>query len=307
MTQLLYAFLAILFKTLSKNGIPILQILWMRSVFISIASIIAIKISKQGKFFGPKRIWPYLASRAVFGSIGMSIYFASLPFIAIGDAVALSRLTAVFSVFFVCILGWETLNSLMTIGAIICTAGGVIILHPPLLFGSGDHWSQRELIGYSFALSSAILVALAYLFTAKIGTTMSETAISFSSHTPTAIVMGICLCFSFPSSPAWIDKKNTLLFCVFLPSIFLGNIMMTRGIQLCAGIQAATLQSTGIVFSYVLSFLILGEKMTLFGFVGAPIVGLGVWIQAYGKMKVKQDEALIEPEVSEDGSENTEV
>lgn len=304
--QLLYAFLAILFRMLSNNGLPILQILCMRSVFVSAASFIGIKISRQDTFFGPKKFWSLLVFRSTLGSWGMAVYFASIPFIPIGDAAALSKLTPVFALLFVCMLRWEALNSLMAIGALVCTAGGVVVTHPPLLFGGDNHWNKETMIGYSFALGSAILLGSGFLATARMGTAVTEFSVAFSSHFPAAILMGICLCFSFPSPPIWLATRTSLLLFAFLPGIFWGNLMVTRGLQLCKGIQGTTLQTSGIVFSYILSFLILGEKITVFAVVGTSVVGIGIWIQAIGKTKAQQAKVCGELDASTNGDEETE-
>lgn len=286
--QVLYSFIAIIFKTLTDKGLPVLQILFIRSAFVVAAAFTTRMLTRKGSFFGPKKLWPFLALRATVGPVGMLCYFASLPRIDVGDAIALSRLTPIFAVLIAFVLRLENLNYIMGIGALVCALGGVIITHPPIVFGGdGNHWTKETTIGYGLALTAAAMAGGSFLTTAKIGTAVSELTIIFSNHTPSVIWMGICLCFSFPSPPIWLTKETSLLFAVFLPAIFCANVALTRGVQLCKGVQAACLQCTGIIFSYVLAQVILGEKITVFAIVGTVVVCGGIWTQSIGKARAQ--------------------
>lgn len=50
---------------------------------------------------------------------------------------------------------------------------------------------------------------LRYIWSSKIGTTVGDVSISIASHIPPTVLLGVCMCFSFPLPSVCVDAKNT--------------------------------------------------------------------------------------------------
>lgn len=291
--QLQYAILGYLFKKQVGDGIPEFQIMFARSVSNALFSLaVGFATIYKGRLLLPKSLWVLSGMQGIFGNLGMTTFYISFIFMVEGDAMALTKLSPIFAAVLGWLLGWDSLTPQIAFGVFICCAGGVIIEHPPFLFG-GSTWNSYQMIGCGIALSSALFMALLFMATGRVGSQADTITLMLWYHVAGIFMNIVPLAAKIPSGPVFtlslVNWGLLLLFCILsFTSVFLNF----RGIQLCNATLGTSLQTSAVVFAYMLGYYFLDEKITVFAVAGTAAIILGILVIAHGKERVRKAEVV---------------
>lgn len=301
-SMIFFAFVWLLTKMMSHTRLPMFQAVFARSSIGIIVTVISAKAFRITPILGNAGVWRLLAMRGISGSLGMVFVYTGIYKLPMGDSKALLLLSSMFVAFFSWLLGWEKLNLLVGFGAVACSYGAMVVSHPPFLFGGHQEWNGNRLEGIAVSLVGAVLASFAYLAMGKIGKSTSTTAITMWFHGCSVIISTIMLAIGYPEHPVIKMTMEEALLMVGLGfTALFAQIFLTRGYQLCNATKGAALQTSSVIYTYALGFLVLGEHITKFAILGTVLLGLGIVLVAEGKRRVKLQESLINQE-SEAGS-----
>ncbi|GMH43979.1 hypothetical protein BSKO_11913 [Bryopsis sp. KO-2023] len=291
-TIVIYSFIWVLTKEISKVNISVFQAVFCRSLFGLIATTIFCKLTKITPLYGNPKMMGWLFLRGVVGAIGMVFVYSAVFLLPVGDASALQLLTSIFVVFFAWVFGWEKGSVLAAIGAVICVCGGVLVSNPPFLHKGHKSWGSDRMMGIGVSLIGSLFAGLAYSLINRIGKSVNPMSMTMWFHTPSVFISAIPLLASFPIPPViFLSLKQGLLLFGMAFLGFIGQFMLTRSYQLCNATTGAALQTVSVVYSYLLAYLILSEKITYFAAGGTAVIGVGLVLVAEGKRRVKAAEA----------------
>lgn len=276
-----------LFKILVDEGIPQFQLLFFRSLSNTVLSLVTgLAIAHRRKLLLPKSIWLLSSMQGIFGNLGMIAFYISFTFMVEGDAMALIKLSPIFAFLLNCFLGWEPVTLQIASGVIICCVGGVIIEHPPFLFG-GSTWDSSQMIGCGIALFSALFLALLFIATGKVGSRANTITLVLWFHFTGIFINATPLIANISSEQVFTPTRwNLLLLLAFCILSFTSACLNFRGIQLCNATLGTSLQTSAVIFSYMLGYWFLGEKITMFAIAGTAAIFLGILVIAHGKERL---------------------
>lgn len=294
---------AVFIKYFEKVNVPLMEALIVRAVLGVIVCFAACKLAGINNLSVPRNLLGLVILRGSIAGVGAACVFLGFRMLPTGDAMALNKLACITTLLLTWIMGWESINWIMWVGAIGTGIGGVVVAHPPLLFG-GSEWTTNRLIGVSLALLSTIFFTLGGMSVGKIGTRMNTLVLGFWVQFGIFPVPMIFLSLSVPDVFVWpLSWAQIAHILAFAALILVGRIFELRSFQLCNGALGNTLGTIGIVFSYILGYFLLDEKVSIFAVVGSISIFLGVWVVAVGKNKCTAARASEEAEAKEDEGE----
>ena len=158
--------------------------------------------------------------------------------------------------------------------AIVTLVGFVLVTQPSFLFGYQDdenylHFSYR-IIGSLLALTASITVALAIVIVRKLGA-----GVHFSLSMLYAAWEGVVFIFIFMAMagispiPCFYSLPH-ILGCTVL--FFLGQMFSIMALQREKAGTISLIQTSQVVFSFILQYIFLGEVPTLIGGIGAGLI-----------------------------------
>lgn len=226
--------------------------------------------------------------------MGISLY-TSINLIPLGNAMALSRLAPIMAVFLGYLFGWEHLNLQILGGVALCSAGAIVIEHPPFLFGGSSSWRKSDTFGSILAFCSSIFLALFTLITARIGSRIETQLYLFWFHLVGISVTFVPLAIEIPSPPVFSLPWDTwLLLLGFCMLTVVKNFINTQGFQLCNAALSSSLTTLSVVFSFITGYFFSGEGISIFSVTGTIALISGIITVATGKQKVQRELEFIE-------------
>ncbi|GAB4823829.1 hypothetical protein N2152v2_010875 [Parachlorella kessleri] len=276
----LFAFQAALVKVVSPHGIPVFEIVFVRS-FLSWAFTLVTAFSRGIRpIYGQKRHWHLLAARGVIGAAAMTFFFFSLEKLPLADSISIIFCNpAICSIIAWLLLG-ERFGLLTALGCLASMGGVVLVAQPPFVFGSAteghEGWTQERTIGMGYAILGALLTSCAYIVIRIIGRREPPLVLAMSFHTAGMVGTGIPPLFGKPS-PAVMPSP---LDCVWLLSIgltsFAAQLLLNRGFQIEVAVKASAVNYTQVIYAHALGLLFFDEKVTWPGVLGAVLIAAGV-------------------------------
>lgn len=274
-------------KLLVQGGMTVFQPSWLRGVVSAVMCWATARITGQKDILGPRSMWKFCIMMSIAGNVGLLLFFEASILLPAGDAMAISRLSPVFAVIYARLLGWEKINFLVVLGGLTSSIGGVLIAQPPFLMGVHENWNTVRILGLSFALVSGILTAFCFTTVGRIGTNVSSLTLGFWSSLAIIPLCGIPLVCKYPGPPAYtISPSQMFLLFAFVAFAFFAYLLLARGVQLCNGVQGNSMQSTAVIFSYLLGYEVLHERVTLFSMIGTFLILLGICTVSIGKNRI---------------------
>lgn len=284
MGQVMAASVAFTFKILSQSNIPGFQVLLLRSAVISGGMLVGLTIKGRTLDLPPRHLWGLITGIAILGNLGAVCFYVSFSLLPVGNAIALTQLTAIFAALFVWLLGWEPMSPMISAGAILCSMGAVVIEQPMLFCKGTVHISRIEVIGASLALLSAMFFGIIHTLTGRIGG-QAPTALLIAPYyimgLPTAFIP---LVFSFPSAPKYgLTLHDWLLIFTFILLSFGFTFFNFQAVQLISDTLGTSMQSLAVIFSYLLGSCFLHEAVSKFDLIGSTIICIGIFLVVKGR------------------------
>jgi drug/metabolite transporter (DMT)-like permease len=139
-----------------------------------------------------------------------------------------------------------------------CTAGVVVVAHPPFLFG-GMHWSAGRLLGMALGVNFCLFSAAVAFTIRRIGRSEHTLTIALWFHTSIVVFTGIALAAGWPQTPLLPRKQDILPLAGIVATTYLAQLAMTRALQITPVATVAALAFMGVIWGHVLGAAFLGE------------------------------------------------
>jgi drug/metabolite transporter (DMT)-like permease len=211
-----------------------------------------------------------LLLRGCAGFVALSCYYYAVTHLPLADATVLHFTNPVMTVLLASFVLGEKLRAreLALVG--VCLAGVVLVARPPFLFGETaaplDPWAV------GVALGGALFSAVAYVTVRAIGPSENPLVVVFYFPLVTvpATIPLVVGNFVWPSATDWI-----LLLGIGV-STQLGQVYLTRGLQLEPAGRATAVSYVQVALAYVLGVVLFAEHPSAWSTAGAGLVLVGI-------------------------------
>jgi drug/metabolite transporter (DMT)-like permease len=213
-----------------------------------------------------------LILRGVLGTLALSLFFSSIKYTSLSNAVGLFNTYPLFTTFLGVLFFKEPWRRVYIL-ALLCSLGGVFfIVRPDLGFmGTGEMLS----------LSSVFFVGWVINMVRFLRKSDSVLAIIFYFTLTTSVI-----CF-FPAGVSGIANSFHQWLPLFLVGFLttLAQLLMTAGYTYCTAAGGSIVSLLGLPLTFVLSNSVLGEKLGIFLLGGACLIFLSGYLVAFSKRK----------------------
>ena len=213
-----------------------------------------------------------LVLRGIVGSTSMLLFLISISYLPIGTTISLRYLSPVFAAIFAIILLKEKIVPVQWVFIIISFLGVLV------LKGYDNRVSTTGLV---LILLSAIFSGLVYIIVRKLGESDHPLVIVNYFMIIATIIGGMGSLFFWrqPSGNEWFLLISLGVFG------FLGQLFMTKGLQLEEANRMAPLKYMEVVFVLILAFFFLGETYGLLSLLGIIMIISGLVLNLLVKKK----------------------
>ncbi|WP_452225180.1 DMT family transporter [Lacinutrix chionoecetis] len=245
------------------------QIVFFRSVgtlFFTMPFLLKNNISILGNNKG------LLVLRGVVGAIAMTLFFASLNYLAVGTAVSLRYLSPIFAAVFALFILKEKIKPIQWLYFIIAFLGVVI------LKGFSAEMSD---LGLLFILLSAILTGLVFIIIRKIGD-KDHPVVVVNYFMIIAVIFGGIL-----SINNWVQPKGMEWLILLSLGIFgyYGQLYMTKAFQISETNIVAPFKYIEVIFTMIIGIIWLNDSYTLISYIGIILIIVALVLNVLVKSK----------------------
>lgn len=212
-----------------------------------------------------------LWGRSFFGFLGIVLFFYATGHARQADVAMLNRASPVFVTLFAGIFLKETINWVKVSSTVLCILGAYIAMQPS--FDSNP-------LPLLSAFAAAMTAGLAYTLLAYCKNLVSPSVIIFHFSAFSTICAGVMMLPNFvvPSPKVFL---MLLMIGVFAAG---GQFLLTYAYKMAPASEVSIYQYSGVVFTAVLSFIILGESLSGSSIAGGLIILAAIfWVFEYHK------------------------
>jgi drug/metabolite transporter (DMT)-like permease len=253
-----FAFMDIILKDLDRFSS------WQLMMFRAIGSVVICLIilnKLKINIFGNQR--KLLITRGLVGSTSMILFLASIAYLPIGTAISIRYLSPIFAAILAVWLLKEKIKQVQWLYIFIAFCGVLI------LKGFDD---RINAIGLTLIITSAVFSGMVYVIIRRLGTRDHPVVIVNYFMVIATITGGIGSLFTWkqPMGYEWIALLSLGIFG------FLGQLFMTKGLQMEEANKMAPLKYMEVVFVLILAFFFLGETQNIFSLSGILLIVFGL-------------------------------
>ncbi|MBL4763986.1 MAG: DMT family transporter [Colwellia sp.] len=268
-----FAFMAACVKEVNGLGIPVLEIVAVRSIVSGIISYADIK-RKKIPMFGHNKV--LLIARGTVGTFALMLVYYAVTTLPLAEATVLQYLHPVFTAILALFFLKEIIQRSTIACIVLCLLGLFLIIQPNLQLDSGVHYPWLSIIaGVLGAFGSAV----AYIIIKKLTKTDDSSVIIFyfpMIALPISIVM-LGSDFVMPSLAA--------MGLLILVGIFtqIGQVGLTKALH-CADANKATAYAyVQVLFSVFIGWAYFSEVPVATTIMGGGLIMLGALINVFWK------------------------
>jgi drug/metabolite transporter (DMT)-like permease len=253
--------------------IPFFELILFRSIISLVLSYGYIRKNNLSLYGNNKKI---LILRGIFGTIALSLLFASLQNLPLASAATISYLGPIFTAIFAIYILKEKVKPIQWIFFMIAFSGVVLIK------GFDDNVDGIYVLA---AVGSAFFSGLAYNMVRKLRTTDHPVVVVF--YFPlVAIPLMLVLSIIY-----WVQPIGTewLLIIAIGLLAHVGQIYLSKALYLENAARISSIQFLGIITAIVFSLFLFHERYTFANLVGIVFVTLGVVMNLYFTNQKKTD------------------
>ncbi|MEG0019255.1 MAG: DMT family transporter [Oscillospiraceae bacterium] len=264
---------------LTRN-IPTMEQIFVRNLFILWVSFFYLRKNKKS-LFGEKKYQPWLFARSFFGFLGLITLFYASSNASQGDVTILNKMSPMLVTLFAVIFLKEKLQKIQIPALVLAFVGAAVVIQP--IFTSNALPIFAALLS---AVSSGIAYTLLGYFKDKVdGMTV---IMHFSTFSALASIPFMLANFVMPTF-----KEFCLLLLIGVFGSF-GQFAITYAYRCGPASEISIYNYSGILFSMVLGYVVLGEPMKSTSLLGGFLVILAsVMVYLYGGKN--QDKAKAKP------------
>lgn len=259
-----------------SREIPTMEQIFMRNSFVLIVSAIII-LRKKGSLFGPAKYQPYLFGRSFFGFLGLITLFYASSHAAQGDVTILNKTSPIWVTILAVIFMKEKLPKIQ-IPALALSMVGAFIVFRPSFESNPFPLVVAFLSGREPPVSP---IPFSPSFKGKVdGLTVM---MHFSTFSAIASIPFMLKDFVVPSF-----KQAVLLLLI---GVFgsLGQAFITYAYRFAPASEISIYNYSGIIFSMILGFFILGEPVKFTSVIGGSTGGAAsVMVYVYNNRSNKK-------------------
>lgn len=246
--------------------IPVFEIVFARALFSVLAT--AALLRRAGvPLLGTRR--PLLALRGLLGFLGLSCSFYSVIHLPLAEATLLQFMHPVFTVALAALLLGERIGRGVWLGIPLALAGVALVLQP-----SGGA-APLDRFAAAIALAGAFFAADAYVTVRHLLRTGEHPlAIVFSFPALTVALSAPLMATHF----VWPRGVEWLFLLLTGAAAQVGQVALTRGIQLLPASRATVYSYTQVVFAAAIGVALFDETPSALRAAGAALVLGGAWL-----------------------------
>ncbi|KAJ1570142.1 hypothetical protein HK096_001157 [Nowakowskiella sp. JEL0078] len=286
----------------SSEKLSPFEIIFLRSGTVYFMSVGVMKLLKiSDPWFGPPRVRYQLILRGFLGWGNLACGYTALTFLTLGDSTVVGFLSPTLTGFLAFIILREKWNLIDACASIFSLLGVVFIARPPFIFGdSGNSETNEEKVfllqsdkeynphtlGVIFALMGAVFNSFAFIalrgLSRKISILHSVSSLSYVGMILSLMSWPI-LYFFTPYPQHWVFPimPETYFWLLVLGICgFMGQLLVSRAVQLETAAKAATISYTQVLFAFLLEWLYFKTIPSLWSLVGAIVIGSSVIVVA---------------------------
>ncbi|ORU94228.1 MAG: hypothetical protein A6F71_09200 [Cycloclasticus sp. symbiont of Poecilosclerida sp. M] len=277
LSALAFSIMSLLVKLMGDYGIPILQIVAVRSVVSLVISGVVLK-RKRIPYLGNRK--GLLLARGLAGFIALNCVFYALIHLPLAEAAVLQYLhpvfTAVLAIFF--------LKERSTHGSLICITmsfvGLLVMVQPNFIFSASN--SKFDDFAVLLGIAGAFGSAIAYILVRKLNKTEDASVIVL--YFPlVSLPLSILLLgdgFVSPTGIVWVY----LIAIGFVTHV--GQIAITKAMQTETASRATSFGYLQVVFAMILGVIFYQAVPSVETFIGAGLIIMGAYLNIRWKSKV---------------------
>jgi drug/metabolite transporter (DMT)-like permease len=143
--------------------------------------------------------------------------------------------------------------------------------------GTASGPASGHRLGVALSLAGALVNACQFLVVSRIGGRVSSTALTWCYHTTlVALSALLLLALRQPFQPAAFDARTSALVAAMAAATWLGQLLLTRGLQLGSATRASAINTSQVLYSFVWDAALLHTPVTACGAAGAASIIAGV-------------------------------
>lgn len=241
-----------------SREIPTMEQIFMRNLFILIVAFFIIR-RKGGSYFGERRYQPFLMGRSFFGFLGLITLFYASSHGAQGDVTILNKLSPIFVTIFAVIFMKEKLSRIQIPALALSVLGAGIVFRPSF---------SSDPLPLVMALLSAVTSGIAYTFLGYFKEKVDGMTVilHFSAFSAVCSLPFMLHDFVMPD----VRQLVLLIFIGIFGS--LGQAFITYAYRFAPASEISIYNYSGILFSLILGFAVLGEAVKLTSIIGGALV-----------------------------------
>lgn len=242
--------------------IPAIEIVWFRSVFSLIFTVIV--LGKKGiPVFGNNK--PNLITRGIVGSISLILFFYTLQRIPLASAVTMQYLSPIFTTILGVFILKEKVRPIQFIYFAMAFAGVLII----------QGFDPRvDALSAGMGLISALAAGIAYNMIRKLKTSEHPLVIVFYFPLVTMPVASILMYFDWAMPSGW-DWLILLWIGICTQS---AQYFMTVAYQTGNLSRVSSLSYMGVLYALIFGFFLFGETFPFASYLGMGLVLIGIFL-----------------------------
>lgn len=254
------------------DDLPTFEIIWLRSI-VAFSITIALIKQAQIKPWGNNR--PLLVLRGLLGLIALSLFFFTLRGIPLASAITIQYASPIFTSIVAIFWLKERLRSIQWLFFLLSFIGVGMVK------GFDDNVSLFYLF---LGLTSALFSGLAYNSIRLLRRTEHPYIVVLYFHLVAIPIIGPLCWADF----VWPDLREWLLIVGMGAFSQVGQVFMTRALQMESAGSIISVKYVGILFAVGFGFFIFDERPANLALLGSAFVLVGVIGSLYYRPKVSQ-------------------
>ncbi|MDN3204602.1 DMT family transporter [Algoriphagus sediminis] len=240
--------------------IPAIEIIFFRSIFSLIFSLVYLRSQKINVFGNNKKL---LVVRGIVGSIGLITFFYTLQNIPLASAVTIQYLSPIFTTILGIFLVREKVKPIQFLYFGMAFVGVIVVQ---------GFDTRVDLIWAGVGVTSALFSGLAYNVIRKLKNTEHPLVIIFYFPLVTLPIATVICFFNWVNPEGW-DWVLLLWIGVCTQS---AQYFMTVAYQNANVSKVSSLTYLGMIYALIFGFIFFDETFTLGSYIGMGLVVLGI-------------------------------